>query len=52
MHKIKRGQPEGSLPDGYVMNNADGRGLYIELIPEDDRAWVISFHTSKHYKGS
>jgi hypothetical protein len=51
MHKIKRGQPAGSLPDGYVMNNADGRGLYIELILEDDRAWVISFHTSKHYRG-
>jgi len=52
MHKIKRGQPEGALPDGYVMNNADGRGLYIELILEDDRAWIISVHTSKHYRDS
>jgi len=34
------------------MNDADGRGLYIELTLEDDRAWIISFHTSKHYRDS
>lgn len=51
MHRIKRGQPEGSRPDGYVMNNADGRGLYIEMVLEYGRAWIISFHTSLHFRG-
>jgi hypothetical protein len=51
MHRIKRGQPEGCLADGYVMNNADGKGLYIELVLENDRARVISFHTSLYFKG-
>jgi hypothetical protein len=51
LHAIERGRPAGSLPRGYVMNNADDAGLYIELTIEDGNAWVISFHTSKHYKG-
>jgi hypothetical protein len=52
LHAILRGIPEGSLPEGYVMNNADGQGLYIELTIERDTVWVISFHVSKHFKGA
>ena len=51
-HRIRRGQPEGSLPDGHVMNNADGRGLYIEMTIERGEVWIVSFHTSIHYKGA
>jgi hypothetical protein len=52
MHAVELGEPPGSLGIGYVMTNADGQGLYIKLRIEDDRlAWVLSFHTSKHYKG-
>jgi len=39
---------------GYVMNNADGRGLYIKLKIErgrTDEVWLLSFHLSQHYKG-
>jgi hypothetical protein len=53
MHIIPRGDPPGSRANGYVMNNSDGRGLYIELTIEEARigqplAWIMSFHTSKH----
>jgi hypothetical protein len=55
MHTIQRGDPPGSLSVGYVMNNSDGLGLYIELAIEEvrmgqPRAWLLSFHTSKHYR--
>jgi hypothetical protein len=53
MHIIRRGNPPGSLAKGYVMNNSDGHGLYIELTIEEERsgrtlAWIISFHTSQY----
>ena len=53
MHIIQRGNPPGSRANGYVMNNSDGHGLYIELTIEEERigrpvAWIISFHTSRH----
>jgi hypothetical protein len=51
IHAVGLGEPPGSAGVGYVMNNADGRGLYIKLKVEEDRtAWVVSFHTSKHYR--
>ncbi|MCI0378495.1 MAG: hypothetical protein L0215_12875 [Gemmataceae bacterium] len=52
MHEIQRGEPPGSRSVGYVMNVCK-RGmddLYIELVIEDDLAWIISFHISKHSK--
>jgi hypothetical protein len=53
-HCIRRGEPLGSRPDGYVMNYSDEKvtDLYVELISEDDKAWIISFHISKHAKES
>jgi len=54
MHSIQRGEPSGSRGVGYVMNvtNADFQNLYVEMVIEDDTAWVLSFHISKHAKGS
>ena len=54
MHLIQRGEPPGSRGVGYVMNvtNADFQNLYVEMVIEDDTAWVLSFHISKHAKGS
>jgi hypothetical protein len=51
-HEIRRGEPLGARVDGYVMNYSDEKvtDLYIELIIEDDRVWIISFHISKHAK--
>jgi len=51
MHAIERGEPPGSLGVGYVMNvsNEHVQDLYIELIIEAGKAWVISFHISKHH---
>ncbi|MGH7173756.1 MAG: hypothetical protein ACRELG_26030 [Gemmataceae bacterium] len=53
LHAIERGEPPGSLGVGYVMNvsNEHVQDLYIELIIEDAKAWVISFHISKHHVG-
>ncbi|HWG43390.1 MAG TPA: hypothetical protein VN688_11445 [Gemmataceae bacterium] len=53
MHAIQRGEPPGSLGVGYVMNvsNEQIQDLYIELIIEEDKVWVISFHISKHHAG-
>ncbi|MCI0463002.1 MAG: hypothetical protein L0Z62_39145 [Gemmataceae bacterium] len=52
IHAVPLGEPPGSLGVGYVMNNADGRGLYIKLKIEEDRvAQLLSFHTSKHSRG-
>ncbi|MCI0641309.1 MAG: hypothetical protein L0Y72_08560 [Gemmataceae bacterium] len=52
MHEIQRGEPPGSRGVGYVMNvSKQGiNDLYIELVIEDDLAWIISFHKSKHSK--
>jgi hypothetical protein len=56
-HPIPLGEPPGSAGVGYVMNNADGRGLYIKVKIERDRTdgvvgvVILSFHISKHYKG-
>jgi|SRR5665213_1880708 len=56
-HPIPLGEPPGSVGIGYVMNNTDGRGLYIKVKIERDRAdgvvgvVVLSFHISKHPKG-
>ena len=30
-HEVRLGEPAGSAGAGYVMNNADGRGLYIKV---------------------
>jgi hypothetical protein len=51
MHVIQRGEPPGSLGIGYVMkvSNEHVQALYIELVIEEDTAWVISFHISKHH---
>ncbi len=49
-HRVELGSGE----PGYVMNNADGRGLYIKLKIErgrTDEVWVLSFHVSQHRKG-
>jgi DNA-binding transcriptional regulator YiaG len=43
----------GSGEPGYVLTNADGRGLYIKLKIESgrtDEVWVLSFHVSVHHK--
>ena len=53
-HEVRLGEPAGSAGAGYVMNNADGRGLYIKVKIECGRAdevIVLSFHVSDHYKG-
>ena len=50
-HAVPLGEPPGSAGMGYVMNNADGRGLYIKMKIERREAWVISFHVSKHHRG-
>jgi hypothetical protein len=52
MQEVGMGEPPGSLGTGYTMNNTDGQGLYIKLTIERGRARVVSFHVSKHYKGS
>ena len=54
LHPVPLGEPPGSRGTGYVMNNTDGRGLYIKVKIEQRRtneAHVISFHVSKHYRG-
>jgi hypothetical protein len=54
LHAELLGNPPGSRGTGYVMNNADGRGLYIKVKIErrrTDEVVVMSFHPSKHYKG-
>jgi hypothetical protein len=41
----------GSGETGYVMNNANGKGLYIKVkIASDakEEVWVLSFHISQH----
>jgi len=53
-HVEPLGEPPGSRGTGYVMNNADGRGLYIKVKIEQrrtDEVHVLSFHISKHYRG-
>jgi hypothetical protein len=53
-HEVPLGEPPGSAGTGYVMNNADGLGLYIKVKIERDRTdevVVLSFHISKHHKG-
>ncbi|MBY0523590.1 MAG: hypothetical protein K2R98_09325 [Gemmataceae bacterium] len=49
MHPVELGSGETA----WVMNNADGKGLYVKLTIaiEDDMAVVLSFHTSKHDHG-
>jgi hypothetical protein len=52
MHAVGLGEPPGCNGIGYVMNNSDGRGLYIKVtIEEEKKVLVMSFKTSKHYKG-
>lgn len=46
MHEVELGS--GGV--GCVMNNADGHGLYIKLVLEDDMVVVLSFHISVHHK--
>jgi len=49
-HRVELGSGES----GYVMNNVDGRGLYIKVKIErgrTDEVWVLSFHVSQHHKG-
>jgi hypothetical protein len=44
----------GSEEKGYVMNDVDGKGLYIKLKIERgrrDEVWVLSFHVSIHHRG-
>jgi hypothetical protein len=53
-HEVPLGDPPGSAGTGYVMNNADGPGLYIKLTIRQERTtevWVVSFHVSQHFKG-
>ena len=53
-HEVPLGEPPGSAGTGYVMNNADGQGLYIKVKIERERTddvVVLSFHVSDHYKG-
>jgi hypothetical protein len=53
-HAEPLGEPPGSAGTGYVMNNSDGRGLYIKVKIErrrTDEVIVMSFHVSKHFKG-
>jgi hypothetical protein len=53
-HEIPLGEPLGSAGTGYVMNNADGQGLYIKLTIRRERTtevWVVSFHVSQYYRG-
>lgn len=48
MHPVELGS--GQI--GCVMNNADGKGLYIKVTIADGMAVILSFHISKHYRGS
>ena len=51
IHAVGLGEPPGSSGIGYVMNNADGLGLYIKLKIEEDRSVrMLSFHRSKHFR--
>jgi len=53
-HEVPLGEPPGTAGTGYVMNNADGQGLYIKLKIERERTdevVVLSFHVSDHYRG-
>ncbi len=53
-HAVPLGEPPGSAGTGYVMNNADGRGLYIKMTIRQARTtevWIVSFHVSQHFKG-
>jgi hypothetical protein len=46
------GEPPGSSGVAYTMNNTNGQGLCIKLKVEDDRVVIMSFHVSKHYRGT
>jgi hypothetical protein len=53
MHAVGLGEPLGSLGIGWVMNNSDGRDLYIKLTIQEQRmgqprARFLSFHRSIH----
>src|SRR5262245_59634236 len=37
MHPLPLGEPPGSAGTAYVMNNADGQGLYIKVKIERER---------------
>jgi hypothetical protein len=53
-HAVPLGEPPGSGGTGYVMNNADGRGLYIKMTIRQERAtevWILSFKVSQFFKG-
>ncbi|HVS37176.1 MAG TPA: hypothetical protein VMS17_16560 [Gemmataceae bacterium] len=53
-HAVPLGEPPGSAGTGYMMNNADGRGLYIKMTIRQARTtevWVVSFHVSQHFRG-
>jgi hypothetical protein len=56
LHPVLLHSAPGSDGTGYVMNNCDGRGLYIKVRIERERrrtheVEVMSFHVSEHYKG-
>lgn len=53
-HAIPLGDPPGSGGTGYVMNNADGRGLYIKMTIRQERTTevrILSFKVSQHFRG-
>ena len=53
-HAIRLGDPPGSGGTGYVMNNADGRGLYIKMTIRQERTTevrILSFKVSQHFRG-
>lgn len=49
-HEVPLGEPPGSLGVGYVLNDVDGRGLYIKFLLEWKYLKIFSFHISKHYR--
>jgi hypothetical protein len=48
MHAVELGEPPGSMGTGYVMNNADGKDLYIKLAIDNEKVLILSVHPSKH----
>jgi hypothetical protein len=52
LNEVPLGDPPGSSGMAYSMNNTNGQGLYIKLKVEDDRVVILSFHASKHYRGT
>jgi hypothetical protein len=50
IHEVQLGEPPGSGGVGYVLNNADGEGLYIKFKLEWQYLLLLSFHVSKHHR--